>query len=346
MYKMNEVYFKEQLEKLLAIDSTTGYFRPIQDYVEREIKALGYEYEETHKGGVMAVLNAGGGNPLLITAHLDDIGLIVRHVNDNGTLRVEKVGGLHPEYALAENVRVITRKGQVITGSVQKVNSSVHVTEDDVAAQALDYAKNMCVVLDENVKNAADVKALGIDTGCMIALDPRTVFVNGYIKSRFLDDKVAAAIVLAGMKAVHDENIKLGREVIMHFGMYEEIGHGTSFIPERVKDLLAIDIACTGPAQNSDEHKVTIFAKDSRFPYHYEMMNELIDAAEKGGIDYVTDIFTPHYGTDGDTSIAAGYDIRHAAIGQGTANSHGYERCHMDGIRNTYALMMEYITLA
>lgn len=345
MFKMNEAYFKQQLEKLLAIDSTTGFFRPIQDYIEKEIKALGYEYEETHKGGVMAVMNAGGGNPLLITAHLDDIGLIVRHVNDNGTLRVDKVGGLHPEYALCENVRVYTRKGEFYTGSVQKVNASVHVTEDDVAAQALDYAKNICVVLDEEVKNASDVKALGIDTGCMIALEPRLTYSGEFIKSRFLDDKVAAAIVLAGMKAVRDEGIKLNREVIMHFGMYEEIGHGTSWIPERVKDLLAIDIACTGPAQNSDEHKVTVFAKDSRFPYHYEMMNELIDAAIKGGVDYVTDIFTPHYGTDGDTSIVAGYDIRHAAIGQGTANSHGYERCHMDGIRNTYALMMEYISL-
>lgn len=344
MYILDEEYFKNQLKKLLAIDSTTSFFRPIQDYVEKEIKALGYNCEETHKGGVMAVLNQGGGNPLLITAHLDDIGLIVRHVNDNGTLRVDKVGGLHPEYALTENVNVYTRKGRVYTGSVQKINASVHVTEDDVAAQTLDYAKNVCVVLDENVKNASDVKALGIDTGCIIALEPRTVFTDtGYIKSRFLDDKVAAAIVLAGMKAVRDEKLKLNREVIMHFGMYEEIGHGTSWIPERVKDLLAIDIACTGPAQNSDEHKVTIFAKDSRFPYHYEMMNELIDAAEQGGIDYVTDIFTPHYGTDGDTTIVAGYDIRHAAIGQGTANSHGYERCHMDGIRNTYALMMEYI---
>ncbi|MBR3016827.1 MAG: hypothetical protein IKH57_07105 [Clostridia bacterium] len=74
------------------------------------------------------------------------------------------------------------------------------------------------------------------------------------------------------------------------------------------------------------------------------MTAELRACAQKAGIDYVMDIFTPHYGTDGDASVLAGYDIRHAAIGPGTSNSHGYERTHIDGLRNTYALTMAYIT--
>lgn len=74
------------------------------------------------------------------------------------------------------------------------------------------------------------------------------------------------------------------------------------------------------------------------------MTKELRDTAKSAGIDYVMDVFTPHYGTDGDTSVAAGYDIRHAAIGPGTANSHGYERTHIDGLRNSYALTLKYIT--
>ena len=56
------------------------------------------------------------------------------------------------------------------------------------------------------------------------------------------------------------------------------------------------------------------------------------------------DVFTPHYGTDGDVSVTAGYDIRHAAIGPGTANSHGYERTHLDGLRATYELLLAYLT--
>jgi putative aminopeptidase FrvX len=69
-----------------------------------------------------------------------------------------------------------------------------------------------------------------------------------------------------------------------------------------------------------------------------------LHSPEKAGADWVPDIFTPHYGTDGDGSVLAGYDIRHGAIGPGTANSHGYERTHIDGLENTFKLLVQYIT--
>jgi putative aminopeptidase FrvX len=74
------------------------------------------------------------------------------------------------------------------------------------------------------------------------------------------------------------------------------------------------------------------------------MTAEIREAAKKSGVDYVMDVFTPHYGSDGDGSVLAGYDIRHAAIGPGTANSHGYERTHIDGLKNTFDLALAYLT--
>ena len=133
------------------------------------------------------------------------------------------------------------------------------------------------------------------------------------------------------------------RKLWAYFAVYEEIGHGTTWLPEGVRDILAVDIAPTGPDQNSDERKVSIFAQDSRFPYHWGMTSELRECAEAAGVDYTMDIFTPHYGTDADGAVLAGYDIRHAAMGPGTANSHGYERTHVDGLRATYELLMAYI---
>lgn len=342
MYKMNETYFKEQLENLMAIDSTTGYFRPIQDYVEKEMSDMGYEYVTTHKGGTYAVID-GEEDALLVTAHLDDIGLIVRHINANGTLEVTKVGGLYPYYAITENVNIYTRDGRVYTGTVQKTFSSVHVSEEDQKNQPLDYAKNVCVVLDEDVTCADDVRKLGIDTGAFIALDPRLRYSNGYIKSRFIDDKVCAAVLLAVMKEMKEKGLKPRRKLYAHFGAYEELNHGGSYIPADTKDILALDIACTGPRQNSHEKKVTIFAQDARFPYHYEMTGEIIEVAKEIGVDWVVDVFTPAYGTDADAAVVSGHDVRHAAIGQGTANSHGYERTHMDGVKNLYALLLAYM---
>ncbi|MBR6090036.1 MAG: M42 family metallopeptidase [Anaerolineaceae bacterium] len=344
MNHFDEEYVIETFKSLLVIDSTTGMFREIQNRVVREIESLGFPCTVTHKGGVLADLG-GNGNALAVAAHLDDIGLMVRHINPDGTLNVCPVGGLYPVYCVGENVRVYTGRGVVYTGCVCRTPNSIHVTEDEIRTTIGDFRKNICVVLDEPVHTAAETRNLGVETGDMIALEPRFTMSNGYIKSRFVDDKASAAVLFNVMKTIREQNITPARKVYAYFSCYEEIGHGTSWLPADVKDILSLDIAPTGSEQNSEEHLVTVFAKDSRYPYHYEMTNELRLTAQKAGIDYVTDVFTPHYGTDGDVSIAAGYDIRHAAIGPGTSNSHGYERTHIDGLRNTYKLLMEYIKI-
>ena len=342
MYDFDEKYCLETFEKLINVDSTTGQYEEIQKLICGTLDEMGFTYKVTHKGGVIADLG-GEGDPLVVTAHLDDIGLMVRHINADGTLNVCNVGGLYPFYCVTENVRVYAHSGKVYTGCVCRIPNSIHVTEDELRKALPDFRTNVCVVLDEDVKCAADVRALGIDTGDVIALEPRFTLSNGYIKSRFVDDKAAAAVLLCAMKAIKKSELKPARKVYAYFAVYEEIGHGTVWLPDGVKDILAVDIAPTGPQQNSDERKVSIFAKDSRFPYHLGMTGELRDAAEEAGVDYVMDIFTPHYGTDGDASVVAGYDIRHAAIGPGTANSHGYERTHVDGLKNTYALLCAYL---
>lgn len=342
MKAFDERYCLETFRRLLAVDSTTGQYEQIQELLCSMLDELGFPYTLTHKGGVIAELG-GEGNPLAVTAHLDDIGLMLRHVNADGTLNVCPVGGLYPFYCVTENVRIYTRGGKVFTGCICRTPNSIHVTEEELRNVLPDFRSNVCVVLDEDVRSADDVRALGIETGDMIALEPRCTVSNGYIKSRFVDDKACAAVLLTAMKAIRDEKLALPRKVYFYFAMYEEIGHGTVVLPEDVKDMLAVDIAPTGPDQNSDERKVSIFAKDSRFPYHWGLTNELREAAIRAKVDYVMDIFTPHYGTDCDPAVVAGYDVRHAAIGPGTANSHGYERTHIDGLRNTYGLLMAYM---
>ena len=343
MTHFDEIYWQDTFRNLLAIDSTTGQYQAVEDWTAREIRRLGFEPVLTHKGGVLADLG-GEGDPLVITAHLDDIGLMVRHINSDGTLNVCPVGGLYPFYCVTENVRVTTGEGKVYTGTVCRIPNSIHVTEEELRTALPDFRTNVCVVLDEPVKSAEDTRALGIETGDSIALEPRFTRSGGYIKSRFVDDKACAAVLLNLMKAVREEPVQLRRKVYAYFACYEEIGHGTTVLPGDVRDMIALDIAPTGPDQNSDERKVSIFAKDSRYPYHWGLTNELRQTAVDAGVDFVMDVFTPHYGTDCDPSLAAGYDLRHAAIGPGTSNSHGYERTHIDGLRAVYELLLAYLT--
>ncbi len=341
-YELNEERFLKEIEKELSIDSVTGQYHELQDYLVGEIEKLGFTAQTMHKGGILVELG-GEENPILVTAHGDTIGLMVRHINPDGTIKVCKVGGLYAYHAERENVRIHTDSGKVITGTIQRKNASVHVTEDELDKEVPSFDTNSFVVLDEDVKSADDVRALGINIGDYVAIEPRFCVSNGYVKSHFIDDKAMVAMFIELLHDVKDGKISFDRKVYLYVSFYEEIGHGGSAIPEDVKDFLALDIACIGPEQTTDEKKVTIFCKDSRFPYNADMVRELTESAEKAGCDYVRDIFTPHYGTDADPALVAGFDIRHGAIGPGTRASHGYERTHIDGLKNTYKLMCEYL---
>ena len=103
-------------------------------------------------------------------------------------------------------------------------------------------------------------------------------------------------------------------------------------------------MGCVGEGLKCTEKMVSICAKDSRGPYSYEVVGKLIEAAKNSGADYAVDVY-PHYGSDVDVTLAAGYDIRHGLIGPGVYASHGYERSHVDGVLNTLKLLLEYIKL-
>ena len=202
----------------------------------------------------------------------------------------------------------------------------------------------MEILLDENIKDMEDVRALGIQAGDIIAMDPRTVITeSGYIKSRFLDDKLSAAILLGLAKAVKEEKIVLPRKVSLLFTVYEEVGHGGSFIPDDTEEMISVDMGCVGADLGCTEHMVSICAKDSGGPYHYELISQLAETAKKEGLNYAIDVY-PHYGSDVEATLRAGYDIRHGLIGPGVYASHNYERSHLDGAKNTFLLLRAYIT--
>jgi len=68
----------------------------------------------------------------------------------------------------------------------------------------------------------------------------------------------------------------------------------------------------------------------------------LIQAARDAGADYAVDVY-PHYGSDVEATLGAGYDLRHGLIGAGVYASHGYERSHKDGVKNVLKLLVSYV---
>lgn len=341
MKEIYKSYMMEQLEKLLSIDSPTGFTNKVQDYLCEEITRLGYKPERLHKGGVRAELG-GTGNGLMLFAHVDTLGAVVNTIKPDGRLVLSRVGGLNPNNVETNNVRVYARLGGCYEGTIQVPNASSHVNAE--VNKSRSFESNLEVVLDEFVSSAEETKELGIRNGDFVVLDPRfTVTQKGYIKSRFLDDKASAAVLLTYAKYLKDEGITPSRRVVIGFTVYEEVGHGAACgVPEGIVDVLAVDMGCVGEGLDCTERMVSICAKDSGGPYNYDMTTELVQAARSAGVDYAVDVYN-FYGSDVEVTLKAGYDVRHALIGPGVYASHGYERTHIEGLKNTFNLIREYI---
>jgi len=199
-------------------------------------------------------------------------------------------------------------------------------------------------VLDEDVSSAAETRALGIEVGDMVCFEPRTRrTASGYLKSRFLDDKLSVGILLGFAKYLADNRITLKRRTYVHVTVYEEVGHGgAASVPAGVTEAISVDMGCVGDGLQCTERQVSICAKDSGGPYSYEVVGKLIAAAKATGADYAVDVY-PLYSSDVDVTLGAGYDIRHGLIGPGVYASHGYERSHIDGVYNTLKVLCGYL---
>ncbi len=332
--------FTKQFIELMAIDSPTGYTGAAADFTLDALKKMGFKPYFTRKGCVVCDIG-GEGQPLVMSAHIDTLGGMVHEIKPSGRLRVTRIGGLQAANVEAENVKVVTRDGKKYDGCMQMENASSHVNLK-LSELVRDF-DCMEVVLDENVSSREDVVKLGISEGDFVLFDPRThITESGYIKSRFLDDKLSVAMLLEIARRVSSGRLTLKRRVYIYISVYEEVGHGCSAAMPDADDILSIDMGCVGTGLRCTERMVSICAKDSGGPYNYEMTGELINVAKELKLDYAVDIY-PGYGSDAEAALRAGYDMRHALIGAGVYASHGYERSHLDGVKNTLRLIEGYI---
>lgn len=334
-------YMLEQLQKLLSIDSPSGFTKEVTDYLLAEYTRLGYAPTRTKKGGVLVELG-GDGNAVLTMAHVDTLGAVVAEIKGNGRLRLSRVGGLNANNVETENCRIYTLDGRIYEGTAQLADASLHVNDEyQKAERTFDSVE---ILLDADVTSKEDVKKLGITNGAYVCFDPRTkITESGYIKSRFLDDKLSTAILLAYAKYVKDEKVVLPRKVYQHITVFEEIGHGAcASVPTDVEELLSVDMGCIGEGLECTEKQVSICVKDSHGPYHLDVVKALVEAAVRENIDFAPDVY-PYYGSDADAALSAGIDARHGLIGPGVYASHGYERSHKDGALNTLKLLKAYL---
>lgn len=335
-------YILETAKALVAVPSPVGYYRKMKPVLEAFAAKLGYSV--TYDNRNTAYIHVPGkdtSKTVCVGAHADTLGMMVRGINDDGTLRIRTLGGLSLASAEGENVTVHTRSGKTYSGLLICAHHSVHAFDDTRSMERNE--DTVFVLLDQPVKKPEDVRALGIRNGDYVSVDPRfTVTENGYIKSRFVDNRVAMAISFSVLKQLAETGTKPLFNTVFAFSFYEEIGFGGIYTPQEISEYVAVDVAILGPDADGSEEKVTICAKDAAMPYDYDLVGRLIDLAEENGCDYAVDVFYI-YGSDAGQAIKGGNNVRSAIFGMGTYCSHGVERTHIKGVENTAKLLTAYV---
>lgn len=340
--KIDCTFLVHTMKNLIETPSPTGYYGKMKPLIEEYAARFGYAVAYDNRS--TAYITVEGEDPsrtVCVSTHADTLGLMVRGINRDGTLRVRALGGINYVNVEGENVTVYTRGGKSYTGMLVCSHHSSHAYDD---AKTLERNENtVFVLLDEPVRNTDDVKLLGIRNGDYVSIDPRFALTEkGYIKSRFLDNKAAMACAFASLKYLTENRLKPKYNTVFAFSFYEEVGLGGTFVPKGISEYVAVDIAILGPDAEGSEQAVTICAKDATLPYDYDLTNRLIAAAERVGCEYAVDLFY-RYGSDAGQAFRAGNNVRVAAFGMGVYSSHGVERTHITGVENTARLMLAYI---
>lgn len=341
-FEVDKNYLLHCFERIINVPSPVGYCLKLKPVLEKMAAELGLSvtYDNKHTAYI-SLEGEDSSKTVLIGAHVDTLGLIVRGIEANGWLLVRRLGGSCIPSLEGESVTVHTRDGREYSGLVICKSHSAHAFED---CHTLERNEDTIrVLLDEDVHSKEDVNALGIYNGDIISIAPRFQYTEkGYVKSRFIDDKGGVAACFAALKYLTENHLKPKYNTIFAFPYYEEDGFGGSFVPKGVSEYIAVDIGLIGPFLDGDERKVSICAKDVASVYDYELTNRLIALAKDAGCAHAVDVFY-RYSTDGMAAMRAGNDLRVAAFGMAVYCSHGMERTHIEGLMNTAKLLLAYV---
>nr|WP_312288834.1 M42 family metallopeptidase [Clostridium chromiireducens] len=339
---INKEFILSTAKEILEFDSPTGFCFEIIEKIRNIVGSFGYSFELTNKGcGIITVNGVSNERVIGLSAHVDTLGAMVRSITSDGKLKFSLLGGPIVPTLDGEYCTIRTREGMKYTGTFLSTSPAAHVYED--SSSKIREPKNMEIRIDENVFSKDDTLKLGICPGDFIFIDPKTtVTESGFIKSRFIDDKGSVSCLLGLLELFNREKIIPKYTIKILISTYEEVGHGSSYIPSDISEMIAVDMGCIGDDLSCTEYDVSICAKDSGGPYDYNMVTKLVNLAKDNNLKYVVDIY-PMYGSDVGAALRGGNDIRGALIGPGVHASHGMERTHYSALENTIKLLYLYL---
>ncbi len=293
------------MRALTEAPGPSGFEEAVREIVVREFEDLGLDIRFDGLGSVLASGTYSARGPrVMVTAHMDEVGLMVQHITPDGFIRVKMLGGWLRQALPDQRWTVLGRAGPV-TG-ISGIRT-IHVTPGSQRDQVWSLEETF---LDVGATSAAEVEAMGIRPGDGIA--PQSAFVmlpNGRYAAKAWDDRVGLAVMLIAARRSRDEGLRIPANVVWVATTQEEIGlrgAQTSVVladPDigiSIEAGVAADFPGMRPTQAQERlgGGPGIFLLDSSMIPNRKFSNLFFDVAEEVGITLQPDVLTG-YGEDG-----------------------------------------------
>ncbi|OIO21254.1 hypothetical protein AUJ17_02885 [Candidatus Micrarchaeota archaeon CG1_02_47_40] len=296
--------------KLSEVFGVPGREDGIQELMLSEFKKIGLKAETDRMGNVIAKGKGARKNPLVLAAHMDEIGMMVKYITEKGFLKFIKVGGIDNRTLLNQRVVVQTKNGNIygVIGS-----KPPHLMKDEEMKNAIDK-KNLFI--DIGAKNRKDAEKLGVQVGDAVCFDMKMQkLANGIVTGKAIDDRVGCYILLEAAKMLKDKNVVFVgtvQEEVSTFGKGAQVS-AYSLEPSA---FIAIDTAIAGdhPEVGEEEAPLKLGAGPAITAVEASgrgnvadrlLLKEVMETAKKAKVKYQLEVIE-----GGATDAASVYNVR------------------------------------
>jgi putative aminopeptidase FrvX len=328
----------ELLAELTALPAPPGQERAVREALTRHVERLGYSTSTDAKGNLLVPLS-GNAPRIVVTAHMDEIAMIVRSVRPDGSLQVGALGGIFP-WKLGEGpVQVLASGGPVAGvlsfGSIHTADPTSTVRRADRGGIEWDLARVM------TGRSEPELAELGVRPGTRVVVAPvrrGLTKLNDLVAAYFLDDRadlVSWLLALESSKGV-------ARDVLFVASAAEEVGgEGALFVLQQTRPDICIALelgpdVTDAPVDLTDQP--TVWVNDSYSAMAAEDIGLLADLGQELGLRLQFQALS-RGGSDASCAASHGLCGRPITLGLPMQNSHGYEIMHPGAMKQLAVLL-------
>ena len=341
----------ELVKRLIAIPGPPGQENAVRDAAAEIAREIGYEPTTDAKGNLLVSLGedneSDGRNTVVVTAHLDEIGLMITRIEADGSIRVAELGGVYAWKWGEGPVEVLAPEG-LLPGILSY--GGIHTNSPDSVAE---FARNNPLAFKQakifTGLSAAELQQRGIRPGLRVALarSRRVVTEFGpYIASYFLDDRADLAAWLLALETIKTENTPLPGRVLFAATVSEEVGgEGVRYLLTRNPADICVALEIGPKTPDADfpiDQNPTIWVRDGYAAMEPKDAEILTSCCAELNL-------TPHWqylsrgGSDASCAASLGLVARPVTLAFPAENSHGYEIMRRDAPTELARLLVAYL---